>query len=94
MVSHEFQIADDNEILKRLGMHKCRKQVTSCALLVTRACCVHFRGVAFRYQNAFHWTVPLTTVTPAAYRCEDGHGVRVGCRLPNALADVYLVHAI
>eukprot|EP00752_Nemacystus_decipiens_P011019 g9792.t1 len=24
--SHEFQIADDNEILKRLGMHKCRKQ--------------------------------------------------------------------
>lgn len=25
--SHEFQIADDNEILKRLGMHKCRKQV-------------------------------------------------------------------
>lgn len=27
MASHEFQIADDNEILKRLGMHKCRKQV-------------------------------------------------------------------
>ncbi|CAM9713135.1 unnamed protein product [Pylaiella littoralis] len=24
--SREFQIADDNEILKRLGMHKCRKQ--------------------------------------------------------------------
>ena len=27
IASHEFQIADDNEILKRLGMHKCRKQV-------------------------------------------------------------------
>lgn len=25
--SHQFEIADDNEILKRLGMHKCRKQV-------------------------------------------------------------------
>ena len=39
MVSHEFQIADDNEILKRLGMHKCRKQVKkSLAWLMTAVC--------------------------------------------------------
>lgn len=31
--SDEFQIADDGEILKRLGMHKCRKQVTFYAVI-------------------------------------------------------------
>lgn len=34
VASHEFQIADDNEILKRLGMHKCRKQVREVLLVI------------------------------------------------------------